>query len=238
VLRNLVGNALKFTTEGEVRCRAAIDPVAGRVEITVTDTGIGIPPEHQEQVFEEFFQVPGEAQTRSRGSGLGLPYARRVATILGGSLTLASTPGEGTTVTVRLPLPPDPARAPRRLGRVLVVDDDPAFRQVLRGILAPHVAALAEAPDGPAALAALHAGPPDLVLLDLQIPPPTGREVLARMRGDHTLREVPVVVVTSATPTGAERAALEETAVVLDKAELDAERLLAAADTAIRAVAR
>src|SRR5690606_23718020 len=98
VLRNLLGNAVKFTVEGEVRLtvRSAPDHVA----FVVTDTGPGIPPAYSERVFEEFYQVPG---TSAPGTGLGLPYARRLTAVLGGELTLDSTLGEGTTVTVRLP---------------------------------------------------------------------------------------------------------------------------------------
>ncbi|MEV7965150.1 ATP-binding protein [Sphaerisporangium sp. NPDC088356] len=102
ILRNLLSNALKFTESGTVDMTAYNDD-DGDVVFVVADTGIGIPQEHQERVFEEFFQVPGAAQARARGTGLGLPYARRLAEVLGGTLSLASVPGEGTTVTVRLP---------------------------------------------------------------------------------------------------------------------------------------
>ncbi|WP_405140297.1 ATP-binding protein [Sphaerisporangium sp. NBC_01403] len=101
ILRNLLSNALKFTESGTVDMTAYSEDQD--VVFVVADTGIGIPEEHQERVFEEFFQVPGSAQTRARGTGLGLPYARRLAEVLGGTLSLASVPGEGTTVTVRLP---------------------------------------------------------------------------------------------------------------------------------------
>jgi len=108
VLRNLMTNAIKFTREGEVRLAAR--PVgADRVAFTVSDTGIGIPPTEQERIFEEFYQVPGAAQADVTGTGLGLPYARRLVTLLGGELTLASTVGEGSTFTVVLPIaPPEP----------------------------------------------------------------------------------------------------------------------------------
>ncbi len=100
VLRNLLSNAVKFTEAGEVRMSAVLDgPV---VRITVRDTGIGIAPEDQPQVFEEFFQVRTPLQ--SGGSGLGLPFARRVANILGGDLTLSSALGEGSAFVLDLPL--------------------------------------------------------------------------------------------------------------------------------------
>ncbi|MER7168215.1 ATP-binding protein [Micromonospora sp. NPDC000207] len=99
VLRNLLHNALKFTEQGEVRMRA--EGRDGRWELSVTDTGVGIAPELHERVFEEFYQVPGTS--RSNGTGLGLPYARRLVTLLGGTLELSSESGRGSRFTVVLP---------------------------------------------------------------------------------------------------------------------------------------
>jgi signal transduction histidine kinase len=105
VLRNLMTNAIKFTFDGEVRLAAR--PVgADRVAFTVSDTGIGIPPADHERIFEEFYQVPGAAQADVTGTGLGLPYARRLVSLLGGELTLTSAVGEGSTFTAVLPLAP------------------------------------------------------------------------------------------------------------------------------------
>jgi len=101
VLRNLLTNALKFTAEGEVRL--SVREVGTDVELTVSDTGTGIPAELHERIFEEFYQVPGSKALSGKGTGLGLPYARRLAAILGGALRVDSTPGEGSTFTLRLP---------------------------------------------------------------------------------------------------------------------------------------
>jgi signal transduction histidine kinase len=76
------------------------------IELTVSDTGAGIPAELQERIFEEFYQVPGSHAVNARGTGLGLPYARRLAGILGGDLRVTSEPGVGSTFTVRLPIEP------------------------------------------------------------------------------------------------------------------------------------
>ncbi len=103
ILRNLLSNAVKYTDSGEVRLTARTVP--GQVELQVTDTGTGIPAKEIERVFEEFDQVPG---TRRGGTGLGLPYARRLARLLGGDLTLASEAGRGTTAVLTLPYE-DPA---------------------------------------------------------------------------------------------------------------------------------
>ncbi|WP_175543748.1 sensor histidine kinase [Micromonospora pattaloongensis] len=104
VLRNLLHNGLKFTERGEVRMRARLDD--GRWELSVSDTGVGIPPELHERIFEEFYQVPSATPVpgAGTGTGLGLPYARRLVTLLGGSLTVSSEPGRGSTFTVRLPV--------------------------------------------------------------------------------------------------------------------------------------
>lgn len=109
ILRNLVTNALKFTAHGEVRLAVRMLEGGDRVEIRVTDTGVGIAPDQQRRVFEEFYQVPGVATAvdGARGTGLGLPYARRLAILLGGDLALRSQPGEGSTFLVDLPLRPD-----------------------------------------------------------------------------------------------------------------------------------
>ena len=102
VLRNLLTNAIKFTAQGSIRL--AVAQVGGDVRFTVADTGAGIPAELHERVFEEFYQVPGSYALSGKGTGLGLPYARRLVSILGGALHVSSTPGEGSTFTVSLPV--------------------------------------------------------------------------------------------------------------------------------------
>nr|WP_231956990.1 MULTISPECIES: sensor histidine kinase [unclassified Actinoplanes] len=104
VLRNLLTNALKFTETGTVRL--SVRRTGDDAEFTVSDTGTGIPHELQERIFEEFYQVPGSKPVSGRGTGLGLPYARRLAGILGGGLRVDSTPGEGSVFTLQLPIGP------------------------------------------------------------------------------------------------------------------------------------
>jgi signal transduction histidine kinase len=105
ILRNLLSNGLKFTEHGEVRLTARHEN--GWWEFVVSDTGIGIPSHEQKRVFEEFHQVPNALQARSRGTGLGLPYARKLTELLGGDLALHSAPGQGTTVSIKMPPGPD-----------------------------------------------------------------------------------------------------------------------------------
>lgn len=111
VLRNLLANGVNFTRAGVVRLSARTE--GDHMVFTVSDTGVGIPEADHERVFEEFYQVPG---TRGGGTGLGLPYARRLAEAMGGGLELDSTVGVGTTVTVRIPLRP-PSRDDGEPGR-------------------------------------------------------------------------------------------------------------------------
>jgi signal transduction histidine kinase len=181
ILRNLLSNGLKYTDTGEVRLSVR---ASGRhVEFLVADTGIGVPADSREDVFEEFFQVPG---VHRGGTGLGLPYARRLAELLGGTLTLDSEPGCGTTVTLRLPhgMPGLPA--------VLVADDDEGFRLVLRGLLAGIAGRVIEAADGGQALAALRGGRVDLALVDLRMRVMDGYAVLERLPA-----AIPAIVITS-----------------------------------------
>ncbi len=103
VLRNLVSNSIKFTPAGEVRVSLRHDPGSDMVEFRVTDTGIGIAAGDLERVFEEYSQVEHSLQGKAVGSGLGLPLSRRLAALLGGTLTATSVPGEGSTFTLQVP---------------------------------------------------------------------------------------------------------------------------------------
>src|SRR6266516_1241783 len=204
ILRNLLSNGIKYTDHGEVRLSAR---VAGpRLEISVADTGIGIPAGLHDHVFEEFYQVPG---LRRGGTGLGLPYARRLAAILGGDLTLTSEPDAGTTVVLGLPL-----RTPA-VGTVLLADDDAAFRGLLKGLLDGLADRVLEAGDGREALSLIGANPVDLVLADMRMPGMDGSALLARLPAS-----VPAIIVTCADVPPPPRAAA-----VLRKDELTRERL-------------
>jgi signal transduction histidine kinase/CheY-like chemotaxis protein len=204
ILRNLLSNGIKYTDRGEVRLGTRV--TGPRLEISVADTGIGIPVGLHGHVFEEFYQVPG---VRRGGTGLGLPYARRLAGILGGDLTLTSEPDAGTTVVLDLPLT-TPA-----VGTVLLADDDAAFRRVLTGLLDGLADRVLEAGDGREALALIAADRVDLVLTDLRMPGMDGATLLARLPAP-----VPAIIV-----TGADAPSPPLAAAVLRKDELTRERL-------------
>ena len=115
ILRNFISNALKFTERGEVRVSArALGRTARAVAISVADTGIGIAPEDQDRIFEEFGQVEHAVQRRVKGTGLGLALSRRLAELLGGGITLESAPGIGSTFSLELPLRSRRSRPPCR----------------------------------------------------------------------------------------------------------------------------
>ncbi|MFF1872442.1 ATP-binding protein [Kitasatospora herbaricolor] len=235
ILRNLLSNALKFTEQGEVRLDVATDRAPDGSELvvlTVTDTGVGIPVEEQERIFEEFYQVRGPHQRGRSGTGLGLPYVRRVAELLGGALTLVSAPGRGTTVTLRLPAvppalrtPPAAGAAPAKLAVLVTVDDDPAFRTGARPVLAEIAERVVEVPRSADALAAVRRERPDAVLLDLHMPAPDGYQLLADLAADPLLRDVPALVLTSARSADLDHQRLVHARAVLEKTGLDAARL-------------
>jgi signal transduction histidine kinase len=104
ILRNFISNALKFTERGEVRVSARLASEGDRIILAVADTGIGIAPDDQEAIFEEFTQLENALQRRVKGTGLGLPLCRKLATLLGGRVEVDSQVGVGSTFSVVLPL--------------------------------------------------------------------------------------------------------------------------------------
>ena len=103
ILRNFISNALKFTEQGEVRVSAKLSPDGRSVVFSVTDTGIGIAPEHQDIIFQEFTQLENAVQRKVRGTGLGLPLSKKLAELLGGSVSVASELGLGSTFSATHP---------------------------------------------------------------------------------------------------------------------------------------
>jgi signal transduction histidine kinase len=202
ILRNFVSNALKFTERGEVRVSARL--AGDDVVFSVSDTGIGIAPEHRQFVFQEFTQVASPVQSRVRGTGLGLPLARKLAELLGGRVGLESRPGEGSTFSaiiprVYAPRAEDlPARttAPRR---ILIIDDEEVARYLIKQSLNAPEVTVSEATDGRDGLARARSEHPDLIFLDLRMPGKNGFEVLHELKSDNRTRDIPVIVITSKT---------------------------------------
>jgi CheY-like chemotaxis protein len=243
ILRNFLSNALKFTERGEIRVGATLVP-RSRIQISVSDTGIGIAVQDQAGIFEEFGQVEHAMQTRFKGTGLGLALSRRLAEILGGAISVESKLGEGSTFTLELPLryeerpqaPPTPAvESPEHLAApgertLLVVDDDAAARYVVRDLAGRLGFAVVEAGDGQAGLRAAERRP-TAVVLDLVMSGLGGEEVLRQLRAQPATAALPVVVATSKVLERTEKEGLERlSAIVLPKSALgssDAVRHLA-----------
>jgi signal transduction histidine kinase/CheY-like chemotaxis protein len=203
ILRNLISNALKFTEQGEVRVSASFEADKERVKLSVRDTGIGIAPQDQARIFEEFSQVETKIQKRFKGTGLGLPLSRSLAELLGGELTMESIAGQGSVFT--LSIPPergDPSRPQRTADgarkRVLLIDDDETFRYVMRQIISnePRYEFI-EAVDGDVGLLAAREQHPDVIILDLQMPTMDGFTVLQELAADSRTSVTPVIVSTS-----------------------------------------
>jgi signal transduction histidine kinase/CheY-like chemotaxis protein len=221
ILRNFVSNAIKFTERGEVRLSVSMAPDANEVAFAVSDTGIGIDTGDQARIFQEFAQIDGPVQRKVKGTGLGLALSRKLAELLGGRITLESVAGRGSTFTLWLPLEQGAGRAaavtervaaveppPARAATVLIVDDDPASRYALARLLAGPSIEVAEAVNGADALQRIRATRPSAVVLDLVMPGLGGLEVLAAMRADAALRDVPTVVATSKVLSDEERTQL------------------------------
>ncbi|BBK36946.1 hypothetical protein STAQ_20240 [Allostella sp. ATCC 35155] len=228
ILRNLVSNALKFTEAGEVRVAVRHDPAPDRLLFAVSDTGIGIAPADGERVFQEFVQIEHRLQARVRGTGLGLPLSRHLARLLGGELELESAPGHGSTFTLSLPTG-RPAISTGMPGEtsVLVIDDDPMARYVLRHALGEGDIAVVEAEDGAAGLAAARAVHPAIIFLDLRMPGLSGFDVLECLAADPGTADIPVVVLTSSDLGAAERRRLVHARAILSKSEVGRERIRA-----------
>ncbi|MFE8604695.1 ATP-binding protein [Archangium violaceum] len=235
VLRNLVSNALKFTARGEVRVSAKPGP-RDSVVFSVRDTGVGIAPEDQERIFEEFVQVEGPHQQGVKGTGLGLPLSRRLAELLGGSLAVESQPGQGSTfhATVSRDYTQRPGAAgeedgdTQRLERdtphvrtVLIIDDDEVARYLLQRVLADASLQFREAATGFAGLRMAGEVRPAAILLDLSLPGMDGFEVLEALRREPSTRDIPVIIHTSRSLTEQERGRLLPHAVgILSKSGL------------------
>ncbi|MFI7382548.1 ATP-binding protein [Streptomyces sp. NPDC049813] len=231
ILRNLLANALKFTQSGHVRLDVTSERRAGHdwFLLSVQDTGVGIPDDQQERVFEEFYQVRGGHQRGKTGAGLGLPYALRLTELLGGRLTLTSTPGEGTQVLVELPAQPATPAPPATVlwDSVVIVDDDPAFLATMRPVLRELSRTQTEVRHSSQALDIVRSSRPDALLIDLMMPPPDGYDLLAALDAEPGLAGLPVAVLTWADADDVDRGRLRGRP-LLAKARLSAAVLAAA----------
>ena len=249
ILYNLVGNAIKFSERGRVVVAAGVNSRVGRegrggrageggrwsslpthLTITVSDTGMGIPADKRDRVFESFEQAEGSTNREYGGVGLGLAVTKKLVELHSGAIWVESTVGAGSQFNFTLPIAADaeektdrtptfkdsisaltrvqpptiptlqPTTPQAQNVKVLVVDDDPANLQVLINNLSLENYDIAQATNGPEALALLEGGlDPDVVLLDVMMPKMTGYEVTAKLRQRYSADQLPILLLTAKT---------------------------------------
>ncbi|MFW6374536.1 MAG: PAS domain S-box protein [Thermodesulfobacteriota bacterium] len=212
ILINLAGNAIKFTEQGEIAVRATVASETDEtvvIRFSVRDTGIGIPAEKQERLFESFTQLDSSANRRYGGTGLGLAISRQLADLMGGEIGVNSETGSGsefwfTAKFVKQGDISQEAGPPARIGgaRILVVDDNATNREVLTTRLESWGARTAEAADGPEALQILYRSmeqgdPFEAAILDMQMPGMDGALLGKTIQNDELLKGVRLIMMTS-----------------------------------------
>ncbi|HYK17526.1 MAG TPA: ATP-binding protein [Bryobacteraceae bacterium] len=227
ILWNLIGNAVKFTEDGAVTVwichQSASEGAASMLEITVQDTGTGIPADKLLSIFEKFTQADGSVTRRFGGTGLGLAITKKLVELHHGELRVESELGYGSTFTATLQY--DAQDAPQELAlssaaapikaafdraRILVVEDNRVNQKVVTAVLAKRGYAIELANDGREALAKLEQmGPFDLILMDVQMPVLDGLEATRTIRRDPRWRTVPVIAMTAHAMTGDREICLE-----------------------------
>ena len=236
VLVNLIGNALKFTEHGEVVVRLDTDLAGRPLSLQVRDSGIGIPADRLDAIFNVFEQAETMITRRYGGTGLGLAISRSLCELMGHRLLVASVEGTGTTMTVMLgdsvhsarvrtptatravpgAASPSSATVPDAAGRtVLVVDDDADARLLLAQLLEEAGCRIVTATTGVEALRLAREIRPDMIFLDLRLPRISGFDVLRILQADETLRDTPVVIASIVATES--RTALSGAVAVLDK---------------------
>ena len=206
ILLNLLSNACKFTKQGEVtlRVRRVVDG-QNWIEMAVADTGIGMTPEQQAKLFEEFSQADSSTARRYGGTGLGLAITRKLARMMGGDVTVTSESGKGSVFTLRLPASLEllaKAATGSNGGRsvrtdcVLVIDDDSTARELISDHLKAEGFSVATAAGGVEGLKLAKELRPTVITLDVMMPDLDGWSVLTTLRQDPELADIPVIMVT------------------------------------------
>ncbi len=231
ILFNLLSNASKFTERGTITLRA--EPEGAGLRFEVADTGIGMTEAQLGRLFQAFSQAEAATASKYGGTGLGLAISRMFCEMMGGEITVASVPGRGTTFTVRLPrevrdrtepAPEAMTAIPRggTGGTILVIDDDPAARQLLARMLQKEGFQVLLASGGEEGLALARSERPDVITLDVLMPGLDGWGVLAALKSDPELAAIPVVMatVTDDRHLGFSLGAAEYLAKPVDRAQL------------------
>lgn len=216
VLINLLGNAVKFTERGEVVCHVLAHN--GWLQIEVQDTGIGMPKQRLQEIFEPFRQLESGEARKQGGTGLGLAISQRLMHMLGGKIEVRSTLGKGSTFTIHLPLRPPASlsvravqpsvreqstqtttakKSKKRNPRILVIDDDNNARLAMRFILEDEGYEVLFAEGGEEALPLAQREQPDLMLMDIMMPKLDGYQVARAIKSQKQLKHVPLIALTA-----------------------------------------
>ncbi|WP_077924346.1 PAS domain S-box protein [Spirosoma sp. 209] len=210
ILLNLIGNAIKFTDRGrvDVHCTYQQHHQMQTISITVADTGIGMDPQFQRNLFTKFTQEDGSIGRRYGGTGLGMSITKQLVDLMGGTIRVRSVKNEGTTVTVQLTLPigteTDKPAQSQEIGqtgalssrRILLVEDNEMNRLVVTTILDPYNMVIIEATNGLEAIELLRTESVDLVLMDVQMPVLDGLEATRIIRRDIST-SLPIIALTA-----------------------------------------
>jgi signal transduction histidine kinase/CheY-like chemotaxis protein/HAMP domain-containing protein len=254
ILKNLLSNAFKFTAQGGVVMRVGRGPAADdgstTVSFAVQDSGIGIPAEKQKMIFEAFQQADGTTSRKYGGTGLGLTISREIARLLGGTIQVVSSPGQGSTFTLCLPanysgpdanwrddslalraeqedIEPLPDSVDLTGTRVLLVDDDRRNIFALRTVLEARGIQVLHAANGKLALDLIKKNPKlDLVLMDTMMPEMDGLTAIREIRETLRLSTLPIVSLTAKAMKGDREKALEAGAWDYVTKPVDPQRLL------------
>ncbi len=220
IIINLIGNALKYTEAGSVITHVSVEAETSShitLVIAVTDTGVGIPNNKLKQIFEPFIQLNNMPSGSAPGAGLGLSIVKRIVEMNGGTISVVSALGLGSTFTVRLPHIPLSSRddnrsfepfsetaPPLRPLKIVVVDDVELNRRLIEGLFlnSPHQVLLADNGISGVTLATLEK--PDVVFMDIRMPDIDGVEALRRIRANPSLNHVRVIAATASSMLGEE----------------------------------